>query len=139
MGAGLVNVDIGQIMNGAGQFLKDIRTAWTGKNPELEAKLAELQFQFDAARDAAQSAINQIDAASASKFQSWWRPAVAWVCVLAFAINYLIFPIINYILAFFDKSVATPAFDSGELMTLLFGLLGLGGLRTYEKYKGIAK
>lgn len=133
MGTGLVNVDIGTIMSGAGQLLKDIRTAWTGKNPELEAKLVELQLTFDSARDTAQSEINKIEAASESKFVSWWRPAVAWVCVIAFSLNYMIFPLVNYIVGFWGKIVPTPAFDSSELMTLLFGMLGLGAMRSYDK------
>jgi hypothetical protein len=137
-GTGIVNVDISGIMSGAGQLLKDIRTAWTGKNPELEAKLVELQIQMTASVNNAQAEINKVEAASSYKFVSFWRPAAAWVCVTAFALNYLIFPLINYVAMFFGVIVPTPAFNSEELMTLLGGLLGLITYRSVEKIKGVA-
>lgn len=139
MGTGLVNVDIGSIMSGAGTLLKDIRTAWTGKDPELEAKLVELQLQFDSARDSAQSAINLADASSGDKFNSRWRSSVAWVCVAAFFLDFFLFPLINYIAGFFGHQVPVPSFNVEELMTLLFGMLGLGTLRTVDKLNGTVK
>jgi hypothetical protein len=81
MGTGIVNVDVGSIITNIGQTIKDIRTAWTGKDVDLDAKLAQLEIQVQAASDASQSQVNAVEAVSNSKFVQWWRPAVAWVCV----------------------------------------------------------
>lgn len=64
-------------------------------------------------------------------FQSSWRPATGWVCVLALAVNYLISPIAA------GFGVVIPQADGGTLMPILGGLLGLGGMRSFEKTKNI--
>jgi hypothetical protein len=66
-------------------------------------------------------------------FQSSWRPATAWVCVIGMALNFLVAPIC----AAFDINV--PQADTSVMMPVLMGLLGLGGLRSFEKTKGVAK
>jgi hypothetical protein len=132
MGNGLVNVDVGSVISGIGSLAKDIRTAFTGKDPALEAKILELTSQIDIA----QAAINQAEAASPSLFVSGWRPAVGWVCVFALAWYFIFMPVITYTLDAFNITITIPAFDTGELITLLFGMLGLSGMKTYEKVKG---
>jgi hypothetical protein len=70
----------------------------------------------------AQLEINKAEAASGSIFKGGWRPAVGWVCAIAgFELPEL------------------PEFDMGTLLTVLGGMLGIGGLRTYEKQKGLTK
>ena len=66
-------------------------------------------------------------------FQSSWRPATAWVCVAGFAVNFLISPL----LAPFGINV--PQADTSTMLPVLMGMLGLGGLRSYEKTKGLTK
>jgi hypothetical protein len=69
-----------------------------------------------------------------------WRPALGWVCVTAYAFNYLMMPIANWVAKFIDANAPTiVALDTGELTTLLFGMLGIGVLRTVDKLKGVAK
>ena len=69
--------------------------------------------------------------AKGNLFQSSWRPATGWVCVLALGVNYLISPIAA------GFGIVIPQADGGTLMPILGGLLGLGGMRSFEKTKNI--
>ena len=105
---------------------------------QQDGAFKELEMEFELAKN--QSAINIEEAKNQNVFVSGWRPAVGWVCVLAYAFNYLMLPLANWAVQFADKSApAIVALDTGELTTLLFGMLGIGGLRTFEKIKGVAK
>lgn len=77
--------------------------------------------------------VNKVEAAHKSLFVAGWRPAVGWVCVLAMAFNYLCIPVLS---AF--GTVIAPVDDS-SMMTVLLGMLGLGGMRTFEKTKKVAR
>ena len=66
-------------------------------------------------------------------FQSSWRPATAWVCVAGFAINFLISPLAA------PFGIDVPQADTSTMLPVLMGMLGLGGLRSYEKSKGLTK
>lgn len=88
----------------------------------------------------AQIEVNKVEAASNSIFKSGWRPAIGWVCGFAFAYHFVLQPLLVFILTYAGHPVPElPEFDMASLMTVLGGLLGLGGLRTFEKYKGITK
>ena len=78
----------------------------------------------------AQIALNTQDA-KGSWFQSSWRPATGWVCVLALGVNYLISPLAA------GFGILIPQADGGTLMPILMGMLGLGGMRSFEKTKKI--
>jgi len=84
--------------------------------------------------------VNKAEAASGSIFKGGWRPAIGWVCASAFAYHFVLQPVIVFIvLAAGADLPPLPDFDMASLMTVMMGMLGLGGLRTYEKQKGIAK
>lgn len=84
--------------------------------------------------------VNKIEAASSSLFKSGWRPALGWVCGVAFAYHFVGQPVILFLLALYGYTVPDlPEFDMTSLLTVLGGLLGLGTLRTFEKYKGVSK
>ena len=101
---------------------------------QQEGAFKELEMQFDLAKG--QLAVNVEEAKSSSLLVAGWRPAVGWVCVLAYAFNYLIMPLANWIAKWMDATApAIVALDTGELTTLLFGMLGIGTLRTVEKLK----
>jgi len=88
----------------------------------------------------AQLEINKAEAASGSIFKGGWRPAVGWVCAFAFAYHFVIQPVLVFIFAYAGVDAPElPEFDMGTLLTVLGGMLGIGGLRTYEKQKGLAK
>jgi len=118
----------------------------TGMIPDPEAReraqAEAMQSLMAAAQqaDQMQANINQTEAASGSIFVAGWRPAVGWVCASALAYQYLVRPLIGAGLVATghnDMSVALPALDD-SLWELLLGMLGMGGLRTFEKLKGIA-
>ena len=89
--------------------------------------------------DLAQMEINKQEAAHPSIFVAGWRPAVGWVCVAALAMNYLILPLGAWATAIWYPEITLPRLDMSELMTLLFGLLGMGTLRSYDKSQGTAR
>jgi hypothetical protein len=80
----------------------------------------------------AQLSVNKVEA-SGNWFQSSWRPATAWVCVLGMAINFMVSPLLS------PWGVIVPQVDTATMMPVLMGLLGLGSLRTFERTKGISK
>ena len=94
-------------------------------------ELAALAASTDLAKG--QMAINAVEAASPSLFVSGWRPASGWVCVAALAYEFLVRPIGSYF-----AGTTLPDLDANDLYALLFGLLGIGTMRTWEKTKGVA-
>ena len=88
----------------------------------------------------AQIEVNKAEAASGSVFKGGWRPFIGWVCGSAFAYHFVLQPVIVFVvLAVGVDLPPLPEFDMTSLMTVLMGMLGLGGLRTYEKKQGITK
>ena len=86
-----------------------------------------------------QLAVNQVEAASPSVFVAGWRPAIGWVCGGALAYTYLLYPILMWAAAIWWPNLSPPKLgNDGMLYELLLGMLGLGGLRTFEKVKGVA-
>jgi hypothetical protein len=84
--------------------------------------------------------VNKAEAASGSIFKGGWRPFIGWVCGGAFAYHFVLQPIIVFaVLTAGVDLPPLPEFDMASLMTVMMGMLGLGGLRTYEKQKGITK
>ena len=106
---------------------------------DLQAKLNhELKTELHKA-NMAQVEINKIEAGHKSLFVAGWRPFVGWTCSIAMLYHFLLQPIIIFTLSAFGISFVLPSFDMGSLMTVLMGMLGLGGLRTFEKTKGVAR
>jgi hypothetical protein len=88
----------------------------------------------------AQIEVNKAEAASGSLFKGGWRPFIGWVCGGAFAYHFVLQPVIVFaVLTAGVDLPPLPEFDMASLMTVMMGMLGLGGLRTYEKQKGISK
>jgi hypothetical protein len=80
----------------------------------------------------AQIEVNK-EEAKGNWFQSSWRPATAWICVCGFAVNFLISPLAA------PFGIDIPQADTCTMLYVLGGMLGLGGLRSYEKSKGLTK
>jgi hypothetical protein len=100
-------------------------------------ELAVLTAETELAKG--QLAINAEEAKSASLFVAGWRPFIGWVCGVAFAYHFILQPLISYIMATRGQVVVLPAFDMDALNTVLLGMLGIGGMRSFEKYKGVTK
>jgi hypothetical protein len=86
-----------------------------------------------------QIAINTEEAKSASIFVAGWRPWIGWVCGVAFAYHFILQPLLVFLMASAGHKVELPAFDMDALNTVLLGMLGLGGMRSFEKFKGVTK
>lgn len=83
--------------------------------------------------------INKEEAKHRSVFIAGWRPFVGWTCGLALLYHYLIQPILIFAFTAYGITIELPEFDMASLLTVLMGMLGLGGLRTFEKFKGVTK
>jgi hypothetical protein len=95
---------------------------------EVESKLKEKQLD-----------INKVEAGHRSIFVSGWRPFLGWVSGLSIGYVYLFQPLLDMILQMFGVKVDWVVLDLGQLMPLILGMLGLGGLRSFEKAKGLTK
>jgi len=83
--------------------------------------------------------VNKTEAQSASNFRAGWRPFIGWVCGTAFAYHFVLQPFMIFGLNVFEVNIEPlPELDMAALLTVLGGLLGLGGLRTVEKMNGIS-
>ena len=102
---------------------KDAREKATAELERLD-QAGELQVML------AQIAANRAEGQHASMFVAGWRPMVGWICAVALANNFLIVP---YVGAFTD---AVQPLDMGVMMPILMGMLGLGGMRTWERLSG---
>ncbi len=116
----------------AAAHLELLRLEQTGELTKLasETDLAKLQIQT-----------NIEEARHASIFVSGWRPAVGWTCAAAFAYSYVLLPFSQFLVFTFgtsamtDQLVLAPRLELSEMLPVLFGMLGLGSLRTVEKVK----
>ena len=87
-----------------------------------------------------QLAINKEEAKSSNIFVAGWRPFIGWSCGGALVWHFIAAPFIIFFAALFGATLPPlPEFDMGSLMTVLMGMLGLGSLRTFEKYKKVTK
>ena len=84
--------------------------------------------------------INKEEAKSRNIFIAGWRPFVGWTCGLALFWHFLGLPVTLFVTGWFNlQHPPLPEFDMQSLMTVLLGMLGLGGMRTFEKFKGVTK
>jgi len=109
----------------------------TNARAQAKEELAKAVLQDDFQLALSQIQVNQEEAKSENIFKSGWRPSIGWACSLTFILNFVLFPIINYFLVMFGHQAILIPFDTNTLMTVLGGLLGIGGLRTIEKIKGV--
>jgi len=113
----------------AAAMLELERMKQAGDFKEIDADLQRAQMQAD---------VNKVEAGSADPFTSRWRPSVGYVCAAGLAYAAIIEPCLRLAVTVGGVSAALPAVDTTLTMQLLFGLLGLGGMRSYDKSKGAA-
>ena len=113
-----------------------ISRLWPDPADQAKAQLALLELAQRG--ELAQLDVNKVEAASPSVFISGGRPFIIWVCGMAFAWNWIGLPVARFAAAYFGHPLDIAPADMSEMMPVLLGLLGLGGLRTFEKVKGVA-
>lgn len=120
---------------------KVIDRLWPDPAQAAAAKLElfKLQQSGELAVITGQMEINKNEAANPSVFVSGWRPFIGWVCGAACAWNWIGLPLAKAIAAYHQVPFALAPADLSEMMPVLIGLLGLGGLRTVEKIQGVAR
>jgi hypothetical protein len=101
-----------------------------------DGQLAQLAADTDLAKG--QVAVDAAEASNPSLFVSGWRPFVGWVCGSGLAYAFLIKPIFSPFALKFLGAAMEPL-PTETLLTLLLGMLGLGGMRTMEKIQGVSK
>lgn len=102
---------------------------------QQNGELAQLAAETELAKG--QIEVNQAEAGSSSLFVAGWRPWIGWVCGVAFAYHFVVQPLLAFILAATGSPVTLPTFNMDALYTVLLGMLGLGSMRTFEKYKKV--
>lgn len=96
---------------------------------ELDAQIAAMQAQTDT---------NKTEASNQNLFVAGWRPFIGWICGSGLAWNFAAIPMINAVMVIIGHPVNIAEADLSEMMPLLIGMLGLGGMRTYEKIQGVS-
>lgn len=124
---------IGSVIESVGKVAENfVTTDKERMTLELEAR------KLDQANDMAQMAVNTEEAKSTSTFVSGWRPFVGWVCGFALFYVSILNPLMQFVATYYGYTGKFPDIDTNITMQVLFGMLGLGGMRTYEKTKGVA-
>jgi len=108
------------------------------KLKELEQAGDLAQLNADLAVMTAQSDINKIEAASPDRFVAGWRPFIGWVCGAALAVQLVLMPLGMWGATLAGHPVPAPKMDTELLTTMVISMLGLGGMRSFEKFKGVA-
>lgn len=109
--------------------------------PDPEAKIkAESELRESLSTwDKAQMDVNKAEASTGSIFIGGWRPAIGWACASALWFQYVASPLVIWGGNVLGYPLPTPPVLDQVLWELMFGMIGMGGLRTYEKIKGVAK
>lgn len=87
-----------------------------------------------------QAEINKVEAAHKSVFVAGWRPFIGWVCGFGILWAFVVYPMATWAIKSFSLGVGTlPVLQTDSLYQLVLAMLGMGGLRTFEKLKGVAR
>ena len=131
----MIQALIGPVTGLLDKFIED-------KDPKnaLAHEIATLAQKQAHEAQLAQVEVNKQEAQHRSIFVAGWRPFVGWVCGIALAYHFVLAPIILFSVSITGIQIPElPSFNMETLTTVLLGMLGLGGLRSFEKYKGVSK
>lgn len=141
---------IGQLL-GAGDVITAVGDA-VDKFVTTDKERLELQIERDKAiqdheyrmelldqqLDIAQTDVNKAEAGNPSLFVAGWRPAIGWVCAAALGYQFMLYPLLGWFaVAVFGVHEAPPKLNLDDLFPLIFGMLGIAGMRSFDKLKGI--
>ena len=125
---------VGPVSGLVSEFIED-----KDERNRLAHEIATLAEKQHHAEVMAQVEVNKTEAAHKSLFVAGWRPAIGWICGLGMLSNFIIVPMTNFILALTGSPIVVPLIDLQTMMPVLLGMLGLGGMRSFEKVKGKAR
>ncbi len=127
---------IGDLIREAGGVVRELIPD-ADKRMEIEVQLAELADRADE-REAqlllGQIEVNKAEAASGNAFVAGWRPFIGWVCGSALAYTWILAPVAKALFGLAELPVIAP----DQIYPIVLAMLGIGGMRTYEKTKGVA-
>lgn len=106
---------------------------------KAQAELLRAAQDQDFQKAIAQIEVNKMEAQHTSLFVAGWRPAIGWICVIGLGYNFLLYPMMTWLVAVLGAEFTPPPLLSENLMELVMGMLGLGALRSFEKWKGVAR
>jgi hypothetical protein len=109
---------------------------------EAEKARNQLEAQLVTAANAAAMAqveVNKVEAAHSSVFVAGWRPSIGWVCAAGLAWTFVVAPVASWALMVLGIRAELPAIQFDHLFELVLAMLGIGGLRTFEKLRGVAR
>ncbi|HZL59417.1 MAG TPA: holin family protein [Stellaceae bacterium] len=121
---------IGNVLGIVNKFIPD-----PAQKAQAEAELRSTLVQWDQA----QNQVNAAEAQNNSIFVAGWRPFIGWCCGGALAYQYLLVPLAVWAASWMGHDFPPPPALDDTMWQLMFGMLGMGGLRTYEKIRGVAK
>lgn len=131
----MLNALIGPVTGLLDKFIPD-----ADEKARLAHEIATMSQKHAQELAKGQLEINKMEAAHKSMFVAGWRPFVGWTCGLAMAWHFLGQPIAVFVISYTGiEAPELPVFDMDSLLTVLLGMLGLGGLRTYEKTKQVSR
>jgi len=110
---------------------------FTSDDEKLSLELAKQRLFLKA--DEIQAVVNQQEAAHRSVFIAGWRPFIGWVCGIGIFYVYIVYPFLLWLAAIYAPELTPPTLESDSLLELVMAMLGLSGLRTYEKLKNKTK
>jgi len=132
----------GDVVKSVGDTLDNLFTSGEERmEADLEMVKAERGFNLEenkliAQQNIAQMEVNKADANSGKFFQAGWRPAIGWVGALALAYQFIIHPLLSWFLVIFSFDVEPPPLiDANALYTIITGMLGIAGMRSFDKLK----
>ena len=130
----LANLLGGDLVKSVGGIIDSLHTSQEEKD-NAKIKLQALENELKTK----QIDVNKVEAGHRSIFVAGWRPFLGWVSGISVAFVYLFQPFIVMVLKIFGSDIELPTLDLSQLMPLILGMLGLGGLRSFEKFKGVSK
>ena len=105
------------------------------KAAEAQRKLLEMQMSGELQQILGQQEINKAEAASGNAYASSWRPTIGYICAIGLAYNFIVYPALVWYATIYKPGFVPPPLVSDNILELVFGMLGMAGLRTYEKLK----
>lgn len=132
---------IGTVIESVGKVAGDLITT------DKERMQLELEGRkLDQAIDLAQIGVNNTEAQHASVFVAGWRPAIGWIGAAAMAYQFLLYPMLTWVWVLAQANGYLPAgtqpppvLDADQLWVILSGILGIAGMRSFEKSRGVAR